>query len=282
MSNKGLAPSNLACLAVLLLAEVLAAPATISPRSTTGDNGSASLPVGENLTYRVEWNPPWYAFLLPPMDVGQVTLSLAGETQYKDKKALKITFSARSSGALAKFLGKNVDDSYEFITEPETFCTYCVSKREREGKRMRDLEITYLPDSHQVHIREVDVSTAVPRVVRDKDYDEIPPCVKDPFSALYALRRTDFAAGTSRRVLVGENERVKEAQINVEKSEQIHTPAGDFQTWLINAIGVFGGLFKNKGQFRIWLTTDDRKMPVKFEAKVSIGKITGNLVEARN
>ncbi len=249
------------------------------PLPNTCNKGTVT-ETGERLVFHVEWNPPWYAFLLPPMDVGEATLNLAGETQFGEKKALKITFTARSSGALTRFLGKSIDDSYEFVTDPETFCTYSVSKREREGRRMRDLSITYLPETRQVHIREVDVSTAAPRVLRDRNYDDIPPCVKDLFSALYALRRGDFAVGASRRVMVGDNERVKDAEIKVEKLERVHTPAGDFQAWQINTIAVFGGLFKNGGQFRIWLSNDDRKMPVKFEAKVSVGKVTGSLVEA--
>jgi len=214
------------------------------------------------------------------MEAGEATLTLAGETQYKDKKALKIIFTARSSGALAKFAGKSLNYSYEFTTDPETFCTYRVSEREREGKRMRDIDVVYLPDTRQVHIKEVDVSGSIPRVLRDKDYDGIPPCVKDLFSALYTLRQTDLAVNSSRQVLVAFNERVKEVEIRVEKTERIHTPTGDYKAWQVNTVAVFGGLFKNGGQFRMWLSADNRKIPVKFEAKISLGKVTGSLVAA--
>jgi hypothetical protein len=48
----------------------------------------------------------------------------------------------------------------------------------------------------------------------------------------------------------------------------------------VNTVAVFGGLFKNGGQFRMWLSADNRKIPVKFEAKISLGKVTGSLVAA--
>jgi hypothetical protein len=267
------------------LAGVLILAAAMIPAAwsqlTPGDTGLAPFASGERLVYHVDWTPPLWLFFLPAMDAGEATLTLAGETQYKDKKALKIIFTARSSGALAKFVGKSIDDSYEFTTDPETFCTYCVSKREREGKRMRDIDIVYLHDTRQAHIREVDVSGSIPRVLRDKDYDGIPPCVKDLFSALYVLRKSDLAANSSRQVLIADNERVREVEIRVGKSERVHTPAGDYKAWQVNTVAVFGGLFKNGGQFRMWLSADDRKIPVKFEAKISLGKVTGNLIEAR-
>jgi len=269
--------ARLAGVLILAAAMIQAAWSQFTPRDTV----PAPFASGERLVYHVEWTPPLWLFFLPAMEAGEATLTLVGETQYKDKKALKIIFTARSSGALARFTGKNIDDSYEFTTDPETFCTYRVSEMEREGKRMRDIDVLYLPDTRQVHIREVDVSGPIPRVLRDKDYDEIPPDVKDLFSALYALRQTDLAVNSSRQVLVAFNERVKEVEIRVEKSEQVHTPAGNYKAWQVSTVAVFGGLFKNGGQFRIWLSADNRKIPVKFEAKISLGKVTGSLMKAR-
>jgi len=264
-----------------LLAEALAAPGTTCPSLATANKEPLPLPASEHLTYRVEWNPPWYLFLLPPIEAGEATLSLAGETRYQDKKALKIVFTARSSGTLIRLFGVKIDDYFEFTTDPETFCTHCVSKRIREARRMRDIDLVYYPESRQMHLREVDVSTLVPRVLRDEDHEEIAPCVRDLFSALYSFRRTELTAGTSRRVLVGDDNHIKEVEVKVEKRERVSTPAGDFMAWRVDTVAIFGGLFKSGGQFRMWLSADERKIPVKFEARASIGKVVGSLQEAR-
>jgi hypothetical protein len=237
--------------------------------------------VGERLVYGIRWNPPLYLFFLPPMEAGQATLGIAGETQYQNRKALKIVFTARSSGILARMVHLTVDDYYEFTTDAETLCTRSVIKREREGKRMRDIDIAYAPDSRKLHLREVDVAGPQPRVLRDKDYEGIPPCVKDLFSALYALRRSRLEVGSKERVLVGDNQIIKEVEIRVLKKERIRTEVGTFDAFQIDTIAVMGGLFKNGGQFRIWLSADERRMPLKFEAKVNLGKVTGILREAR-
>jgi hypothetical protein len=40
----------------------------------------------------------------------------------------------------------------------------------------------------------------------------------------------------------------------------------------------FKGLFINKGNIRVWFTTDERRIPVRMKAKVIIGAITADLV----
>ncbi|MBP1598971.1 MAG: uncharacterized protein H6Q05_4348 [Acidobacteria bacterium] len=273
-----------AFLATLLSGSLLAGPVrglTQSDPQAPAGPPSPSLPEQELLKYRVEWNPPWWLFMLPSMDAGEATLRREGGVLYKDRKALKIVFTARSSGTLTRWADIHIDDCFEFTTDPETYCTFYVTKKVREGKRLRDLDITYFPDSQQIHLRETDVSGDSPRVLRDRMYDGIPPCVKDLFSALYDFRRGPLEAGTRRRVLVGEDEQVKEVEVYVEKLEQVRTQTGVHSAWRLNTVAVMGGLFKHGGQFRIWLSTDDRHMPVKFEAKASIGKVTGTLKEAK-
>jgi len=41
-----------------------------------------------------------------------------------------------------------------------------------------------------------------------------------------------------------------------------------------------GGLFKEGGQFRLWVSADQRKVPLQFEVKVSLGKVVGKLKTA--
>ena len=40
-----------------------------------------------------------------------------------------------------------------------------------------------------------------------------------------------------------------------------------------------GGLFSQNGDFHIWMSADERKMPVRFEARVRLGRVLGVLKE---
>jgi hypothetical protein len=42
-----------------------------------------------------------------------------------------------------------------------------------------------------------------------------------------------------------------------------------------------GGIFKNKGRLVIWLTDDERRMPVMMKSKVMIGSISVLLMDAK-
>ena len=277
---------NLAVPFVLLLSAGLLIASAPSPipapgLATPSDPGILPFAVGERLVYRIDWNPPWFLFFMPAIEAGEVTLTLAGEVLYQDTKALKIVFSALSSGTLMRLFGLKVEDTYEFVTDAQSFCTHTVAKKIREGKHKRDIEVVYLRDSRQLHKREVDVSTVVPRIIRDKNYEDIPPCVKDLFSALYSLRRLPLTASSSYRFLVSDDERIKEVEVRIERIEKVETPSGVYRAWRINTVAVLGGLFKNGGQFRMWLTADERKLPVRFEVQVSLGRASGSLKAAR-
>lgn len=270
--------SALAGLGIAFLLEMSAAQTLPDEKTSTAVH--TSLPpfsVGERLVYQIDWNPPWWLFFLPTMEAGEVELGIEKETSYLERRALKIVFKARSSGTLAKLSGVTVADHFEFFTDPETLCTIGVFKRIREGKRKRDIEIVYYPDQKRLHILEVDVSVTPGKVKRDDYVEDIPSCVKDLFSALYTVRRGEVGAGVRHRAIVGDNARVKEIAATVEGSETVQTPLGKFLTWKVNTVALLGGLFKDGGQFRLWLSADEKKIPVQFEAKVGLGKVTGRL-----
>ena len=94
----------------------------------------------------------------------------------------------------------------------------------------------------------------------------------------HRLRESD-ALGDSHRSIVGDNDRIKEIETQVEKRETVETPKGKYDAWKLNTVSILGGLFKDGGQFKIWLSADERKIPVQFEAKVSLGKVSGKLKE---
>lgn len=248
------------------------------PRQEPVQTAPASPPsIGEQLIYVVKWDPPWYLFFLPSMEAGEIDLQLAGETEYQGGKAWKIAFKAHSSGMLLKMSGVKIEDEYVFLVEPETFCSLNVSKKIREGKRKRQIDVEYLRSAGRLHIREMDESVVPPKLKKDEIKDNIPSCVLDPFSAIYLLRRSELGPKHEQLFTIGYDDRVKEIKARVEKQETVQTPAGTFSAWSIKTAALMGGLFKEGGQFRLWVSADQRKVPLQFEVKVSLGKVVGKL-----
>ena len=199
---------------------------------------------------------------------------------YGDRKTLRITFSARSSGTFVKLIGIKVDDSYEYVTDASSLCTISAIRKERQGKRKRDISVTYMPETRQLHLHDVDLAVEPAKVKRDEIKDDIPPCVRDLFSALYWMRLSEFHVGATQEASVGYDDKIREVKSQVEKKEIVTTPLGRFETWKVNTIAILGGLFKNGGHFRFWVTDDERHLPVRFEATMSLGKVTGKIESA--
>jgi hypothetical protein len=238
--------------------------------------------IGEHLVYVVKWDPPWYLFFLPSMEAGEIDLQLAGETEHMGKKAWKIVFKAHSSGMLLKMSGVKIEDEFIFVTEPQTFCSLSASKRIREGKRKRQIGVEYMRDAGQLHIREMDESVVPSKLKKDEIKNNIPSCIQDPFSAIYFLRLSELRPKHEQAFVIGYDDRVKEIRTHVEKQETVETPMGKFPAWNISTAALMGGLFKERGQFRIWLSADQRKVPLQFEVKVSLGKVFGKLKSMQN
>ncbi|MBN1566528.1 MAG: DUF3108 domain-containing protein [Acidobacteria bacterium] len=252
------------------------------PSGTAQPNPNQPFSIGERLVYLVKWDPPWYLFFLPHMEAGEVDLQLVGETEYKNKKALKIILKAHSSGMLMKMSGMKVEDEFIFLSEPETFCSLRVSQKIREGKRKRQVDIDYLRETRRLHIRVMDESVVPPKLQKDEIKENIPPCVQDPFSALYTFRMSELRLQHVQTFMIGNDDKFKEVQARVEKQEVLDTSLGKLAAWNVDTSALKEGLFKEGGQFRIWFSADERKLPLQFEVKVSLGRVLGKLISVEN
>lgn len=268
-------------LKLLLAISALAAVAAFvaagqEPAGGKADRPGAS-PVGERLVYRVQWHPPRYLFFLPKMEAGEVSLELFKDAEYSGRKALKIVLTANSSGVLVSLSGMKIEDEFVFYTEPETFCTMSASEKIREGKRKRQIDVQYFRETRQLHIREVDEGAVPPKIKKDETKGNIPECVHDPLSALYMFRQLPLQNQYTHTFVLANDDKIREVRGVVEKQETIETESGNTAAWKISTAALMGGLFKEGGQFRVWLSADEKKIPVQFEVKVRLGRVLGKL-----
>ncbi|HNX51814.1 MAG TPA: DUF3108 domain-containing protein, partial [Thermoanaerobaculaceae bacterium] len=70
-------------------------------------------------------------------------------------------------------------------------------------------------------------------------------------------------------------------QVKILGREHIRTPAGEFDCIAVEPILKAGGVFKSSGRLVIWLTADERRMPVLMKSKVIIGSVSVVLEEAK-
>ena len=262
--------------ACLFAAALAAAPTYQEGAPDTGDRGAVSF-LGERLVYRIEWDPPWYFFFLPKMEAGEAELLMTGDAEYNGRKVLKILFKGHSSGTLAKMVGMKIEDEFVFFTEPKTFCTLNAKSKIREGKRKRQIDVQYLRETRQLHVREIDEAPIPPKVRKDETRDNIPECVHDPFSALYLFRNSGITGNHAQTYILANDDKVKEVKAIVEKQEILVTSSGKVAAWRVGVAALMGGLFREGGQFKIWFSADEKRVPLQFEVRVKLGRVFGRL-----
>ena len=233
--------------------------------------------IGETLVYTIQWDPPWYMFFLPKMDAGELTFKLRGIEEYREKPALNVVVEARSSGTLTRLANFNVEDEFLFYSDPETLCARGGMSKISEGKRRRLLELEYLQDERGLLFRATDESVTPPRLLRDIRKGDLPPCVYDPFTALYLYRTLPLTKGYVKNLTIGNDDKVLEVRTKIENQENVNTPAGKFKSWKISTNAMRGGLFRESGDFYVWMAADAPKAPVKFDVKVRFGRVVGIL-----
>jgi hypothetical protein len=128
----------------------------------------------------------------------------------------------------------------------------------------------------------MDVALDPPKLKKDEFKDNVPPCVQDPFSAVYFFRKSELRLHHDQIFIIGHDDRFKEVKAHVEKQEILETPLGKLPAWNVSTVALMGGLFKGGGQFRIWFSADERKLPLQFEVKVSLGRVFGKIISVED
>lgn len=206
---------------------------------------------GETLDFTLSW-------LRIPGGSARMTIApLAG-----DSSKLRITSVAQTSAAFSGFF--RVRDQIETIVSRENFSTLQYRKRLSEGDRSKD-ETTTIDPSRGIATRKG----------REKP---VPTPVFDPLSLVYHLRMLELTPGKAHHFTMIADGKVYLLETNVLRHETVVTPAGTFQTIVVEPQMQGGGIFRDEdSRLLIWYSDDERRLPVRIRSDVRIGTITATL-----
>jgi Protein of unknown function (DUF3108) len=234
-------------------------------------------PPGEKLVYQVRWNPPAWMFFLPALTAGELTFQVDPSSLDGGRPAWRITAEAVSSGTLPAITGISVKDHFESLIDPQDFCSLQMTKLLREGKRQRDVFLTFDRARGTGLYVAYDVSKN-PRVqLKNQELQGLPSCVQDLISAIYQTRLRNIRLGGEYPLIICDDGVVKQVSLRVTKRESVETEAGKYWALKVETFSVFGGLFRQGGTLVVWVNDDARRIPVRFEAKVKLGRILGSI-----
>lgn len=184
----------------------------------------------------------------------------------------KIVSTARSADWVTVFFP--VDDRIEAILKGNNpvklGLPVSYSMKIREGRHVRDKE------THFDHAR---------RIAHHKDNisgerHEIPiaSATVDTLSSFYFVRQMKLEVGKPVFISILDNKKLWDVEVEVLRKEKIKTKLGTFDTIVVKPHLKSEGIMDKRGDMLIWLTDDQRRLPVKMKTKVKIGSITATLV----
>lgn len=237
----------------------------------SGTSYRAPFSEGEQLTFEVDWKP---LFFIPALKAGEIRLAVE-KSEFRGHPTYRIQAWADSAGALTRVVGFRVRNYFESQVDRETFRSYRIFQKTRQGDRQRDLELIFDYDTDQTIIHETDPSTDPPRVLRDAVRKGVPALAVDVISVFYVARVRSIDPGEHFAVNLNEKGDFRKIRVLAQNTEKVTTPVGTFPCLKLSTTG---GLFHGGGDFHIWLSLDKVRIPTKFETDVKFGKVYGELI----
>lgn len=209
--------------------------------------------VGERLVFSIDYGP---------VNAGEGVLEVAGMVDYDGHRCFRIESTA-SSNSFFSGIYRVRDKVISYIDEAGLFSRYFM-KRLREGTYRKTVEM------------EFDHEAGKARYHNGKEYD-IPAGVHDVLSAFYYVRTLDLEVGQDVFLSAHSSRETYDMRVIVHSRETVDTALGPFDCFVIQPVMVGEGLFKHEGDLMIYMSADEKRIPVLMKTKLPVGHIAANI-----
>jgi hypothetical protein len=194
-----------------------------------------------------------------------------------DEQLLHLRATAVSKGWLIAILGVDVRDRFETLVDMRDFSARLSFKETKEGKKHTMRSALFERADQQVKY-----------LTTDLNKPDAPPTAKSLarqdgmlslLSAFYFVRLQKLKEGQMLSFPVSYDEENYQFEILVGKREKLKTDCGQVKTVRIEP-KLFGPgrLFTRQGEMTMWMSDDDKHIPLRLVAKSSAGTVTAKLL----
>ena len=220
-----------------LLAVLVCAPTGAEPASATDQKFTWQ--------YGIEWR--------------LVRAGLARMIWTPDSSSFQGDLRIESAGLVSKLY--RVSDDYR-VQMSNQFCASTVNIHAEEGKRRRDTNITFADGKAAYSERDLLKNTTQTKET------PVPACVHDYLGGLQRLRQHRPEIGQSIQVPLSDGKKSANVKVEAQEREEVTTPMGKFKAIRYEVFLFNDVLINKKARLFVWLTDDDRRLPVQIRARM--------------
>jgi uncharacterized protein DUF3108 len=217
--------------------------------------------VGETLMFEVRWMG---------LLAGNASMAVHGQLTRDGRDVYHIKTLAQSSPVFSLFY--QVRDAGETFMDVRDLHPWYFHLDQHEGRRVSQRTVAF------------DRGRGVAIYTKDQEAPkeiEIPPGVQDSLSSFYVLRTLRLQVGQPVHLKTFANGRIYDVEVQVLRRETVEAYWGPVDTLLVRPLMRFEEILRQKGDVFIWLTDDDRRLPVRMETTIKVGSIEARLIEVK-
>lgn len=224
---------------------------------------------GEKLSFEFGWNNIPAAF-------GSATVE---KTIYSNRPAYRFSFECRTN-AVVDVLWKMRDKGFSIVSLPP-FVPHTHFFEEHENKRHKRTSLFYDHRSRTLRclVQKPDKNKSTLYTIKATN-------ALDPITLAYFLRCFDYEIGKTYSVLMIFSKTVYDFKLSAKRRETIKTPAGKFKAIVFDLFVTRTSAKQEKlaklRHARIWVSDDKRKLPLRLDSEVFIGRVYGELTKIEN
>jgi hypothetical protein len=234
------------------MAESLAQQPAIIALDELREMPNKAFGVGEQLVFEISYGP---------IKAGTAVMEVKEIVPLNNRDCYHVISTAKSNRFFSSFF--KVEDRVESFFDARGLFTWRFEQHLREGEYRADRFAHYDQLNHTV--------------TTNRGTMDIPPYVQDVLSTMYYVRTQQLEVGQVLYVTNHSGRKIYPLAVKVERRELVKVPSGTFDCFVVEPMLKAGGLFKHEGRIWVWLTADQKKMPVLMKTKVIIGTVDAKL-----
>ncbi len=187
----------------------------------------------------------------------------------KGRKCYHITTKTKVVPLVAALV--RVDDLVETFFDSQGIYSRRMIKSLREGNYEKDVILEFDPAGRSV--KEIEKSGT-------KSFTGLPDFCHDILSAFFYFRTQALEPGKEMVLPVYAEGKVNNLKVKILRKEKVRIPLGTYNAVVVAPLLDFESIFKQEGEVTIWLSDDERHIPLMMKSKVFVSTVSAKLIDA--